>query len=530
MSWSSDTATRHSTATAEASNLAMEGIRRALAVSILSRGWAAILALLAVPLYLRFLGVEAYGVVGLFTSFSILVGFLDLGLGATLTRELARLSGSQDAMPHGRDVTRTFELTYALVALLIGLIVIACSTPVAQHWIQVQALDRAEVAQALALAGVALACQWPTNLYNSGLTGLHRQTQLGVATMVFATLRVLFTLVAVWWKPTLASFFWAQIVSALLQTLGLRVLLWRALAVKGHRPTIRFAIMQSSLRFAGGMTGITITSIILTQTDKVILSKALSLADFGVYVVAGTLATGLYMLISPLFSVMYPRFSSLAHEGDTAKVINLYHTSSQMMAVLVIPVAAVVAGFAQEVLYVWTGDAGLSRQGAWILAFLIVGNACNGIMNMPYALQLASGWTKLAFWVNVGAIVVLVPAIWWAATYFGAVGGAAVWALLNLGYVVLTPHIMHRRLLPGEKIAWYGADVLLPVTACAAVLLVLHQISLEGASRASMVLVLLIYWMLAAMATVLALPRLRERAIPWLRAKFGQWRTRKLLG
>lgn len=508
----------------------MEDIRRALAVSILSRGWAAALALLAVPLYLRFLGVEAYGVVGLFTSFSILVGFLDLGLGATLTRELARLSGRRDVLPHGRDVTRTFELTYALVALLIGLVVIACSTPVAQHWIKVQALDRAEVAQALTLAGIALACQWPANLYSSGLAGLHRQALLGVATMVFATLRVLLTLAAVWWKPTLESFFWAQVISALLQTLGLRWLLWRALGVAGHRPSMRFAIIQSSLHFAGGMTGITITSIILTQTDKVILSNALSLSDFGIYVVAGTLATGLYILISPMFSVVYPRFAALLHEGDTTKVVDLYHTSSQALAAMVIPVAAVIAGFPAEILYVWTGDTSLAQQGAWILVFLIIGNACNGIMNVPYALQLASGWTKLAFWVNVGAIAVLVPAIWWAAINFGAVGGAAVWALLNLGYVVLTPQIMHRRLLPGEKIAWYGADVLLPVMACAAVLLVLQQISLEGTSRVFIALALFAYWMLAATATMLVLPRLRERAAQWLRARFGQWRTRKLPG
>jgi O-antigen/teichoic acid export membrane protein len=504
----------------------MEDIKRALAVSILSRGWAAALSLLTVPLYLRYMGVEAYGVVGLFTSFSIIVGFLDLGLGATLTRELARLSGNLDKLPHGRDVTRTFELTYALVALLIGLIVIACSTLVAQHWIRVQALSRAEVAQALALAGVALACQWPANLYNSGLAGLHQQMRLGVATMVFATLRVLLTLATLWWAPTLESFFWAQIVSALMQTLGLRWLLWRALGLAAHRPAIRFAIMQSSFRFAGGMTGITITSIILTQTDKVILSKALNLTDFGVYVVAGTLATGLYMLISPMFSVMYPRFSSLVHEGEVAKVINLYHLSSQIMAALVIPLAMVVAAFAQEVLYIWTGDAGFGQQGAWILAFLVVGNACNGLMNMPYALQLASDWTRLAFWVNVGAIVVLAPAIWWAAMYFGAVGGAAVWALLNLGYVALTPNIMHRRLLPAEKLSWYGIDVLLPFLVCLAVLIILHQIPLEGVSRLTMALALLIYWMLAAMATVLVLPRLRERAVQWLGPRFAEWRTR----
>lgn len=508
----------------------MEGIRRALVISILSRGWAAALALLAVPVYLRFIGVEAYGVVGLFTSFSILVGFLDLGLGATLTRELAKLSAKAGTLADGRDVVRTFELAYASIALLIGLLVILCSVPVAQHWVQAQALDRSEIARALALAGVALACQWPTNLYSAGLAGVHRQAQLGIATMVFATFRVALTLAAVWWTPTLESFFWAQMASMLLQTLGMRWLLWRAIVLVGHRPRPRMSIIRSSFNFAGGMTGIAITSIILTQTDKVILSKVLNLADFGIYVVAGTLATGLYMLISPMFSVMYPRFSSLTHAGETHKLIDLYHTSSQAMAALVIPTALVVAIFAHEVLYVWIGNAGLSQQGAWILAFLIIGNACNGIMNMPYALQLASGWTKLAFWVNVGAIAVLVPVIWWAALSFGAVGGAAVWTLLNLSYVILTPQIMHRRLLRREKIAWYGAGVVLPVLVSATVLLVLRQIPIEEMSRLAMGMTLLIYWAFAAMATLLLLPRLRERVTPCVRAKLSHWASEKISG
>ena len=289
-----------------------------------------------------------------------------------------------------------------------------------------------------------------------------------------------------------------------------------------HRPKRRMSIIRSSFHFAGGMTGITITSIILNQTDKIILSKLLSLAEFGIYVVAGTLATGLYMLISPMFSVMYPRFSSLVHAGDDHRLIDLYHTSSQTMAALVIPIALVVAVFAHEVLYVWTGDAGLSQQGAWILTFLIIGNACNGIMNMPYALQLASGWTRLALGVNVGAIAVLVPVIWWAAHSFGAVGGAAVWALLNLIYVILTPQIMHRRLLPREKTEWYRRGFVLPVLVCVTVLLVLHQIHLEDKSRLSIGIILLVYWALTAMATLLLLPRLRERVTPYLRSKLNQ--------
>lgn len=490
----------------------MEGLRRALLISILSRGWAAALALLAVPLYLRFIGVEAYGVVGLFTSFSILVGFLDLGLGATLTRELAKVSARTGTLADGRDVVRTFELAYAFIALLIGLIVIFCSVPVAQHWVQAQALDRPEIAQALALAGVALACQWPTNLYSAGLAGVNRQAQLGIAAMVFATFRVALTLAAVWWKPSLESFFWAQIVSTLLQTLGMRWLLWSRLALVGHQPRPHMSIIRSSFNFAGGMTGIAITSIILTQTDKVILSKVLNLADFGIYVVAGTLATGLYMLISPVFSVMYPRFSSLVHVGDTPKLIDLFHTSSQVMAALVIPVAMVVAVFAHEVLYLWTGDVHLSQQGAGILGFLILGNALNGLMNIPYAAQIAFGWTSLPLWLNFIFIATLVPTILWATINYGALGAAAVWLLLNLLCLLIVPQLMHRLVLRGEKVGWYLNTFFIPILVSVP-LAMLFRVLPTGGPRWEVAFSIFMSWTMLSTALVFALPRTRRIAL-----------------
>ncbi len=506
----------------------MEDIKRALAVSILARGWTAALGLLAVPIYLRFLGIEAYGLVGLFTSFSVLVGFLDLGLGATLVRELARLSAHDHEMAHSRDLTRTFETAYGLIAILICVLGLAAASPVAQHWIQVAQLDRQDVAIALALASVALACQWPANLYTSGLAGRHRQTQLSVATVLFASLRVVITLLVIWRTPTLQAFFWAQIAAALMHTLGLRFLLWRSLISRKHRPVFRWSILRTSIGFAGGMTGIAVTSIVLTQADKLILSNALNLSDFGVYVVAGTLATGLYMLISPLFSIMYPRFSTLIQQQDHTKMIDLYHTSSQTLTLLVVPVAAVVAVFSEQVLYVWTGNPTLSAQGAWILAFLIIGNACNGIMNIPFALQLASGWTQLSIWTNVGAIAVLAPAVWWAANRYGAAGGAAVWAVLNFSYIVITPHIMHRRLLTREKLTWYWADVFVPAIACAAVLAILYSFPMIDTSRVSIAFTLIGYWAFAALATAFMLPKVRKRALGMARASWARGRVHQL--
>lgn len=484
-----------------------EGVKRALSASILSRGWAAALSLLAVPFYLRFIGVEAYGVVGLFLSFSVLVGFLDLGLGATLTRELARL-GPHEARSRARDMVRTFEIVYALVALLIAAVIVACSGPVAHHWIQAESLGRAEISRALALAGIALACQWPANLYAAGLAGVHRQIQLAAATSLFATLRVVLTLVAVWWKPNLESFFWAQILSALIQSIGMRWLLWRSLALQSHRPRVRFSIVESSLSFAGGVTGIAITSVMLTQTDKLVLSRALSLSEFGAYSVAAVLATGLYMLISPMYSVMYPRFSSLIHGDARDQLTRLYHTGSQAMAALVFPIAAVFSVFSSEILLLWTSNPELSHRANAVLSLLILGNSINGLMNLPFALQMAHGWTSLALKLNVIFIVTLIPAMWLAASEYGAVGGAAVWLVLNMLCFALVPYLMHRKLLAGQLGRWYLYSAAVPFLVCAALILPIIFWMPERSSL-GLLFCLLASWAAMLVALGAALPDLR---------------------
>ena len=86
-------------------------------------------------------------------------------------------------------------------------------------------------------------------------------------------------------------------------------------------------------------------------------------------------------------------------------------------------------------------------------------------MNLPYAMQLAYGWTKLGLYSNVVAVVALVPLIFFMALHYGAVGAATVWIVLNSGYVLISLQIMHRRLLKGEQWRWYAIDVGLPLTA-----------------------------------------------------------------
>lgn len=497
----------------------MEDIRKALAVSISARAFGALLGLLALPIYVSLLGIEAYGVVGLFASLQVLVVFLDMGLATTLTRELAIVGRNRERLERGRDTALTFEWVYLGLAGLIALMLITIAPTVALRWVKLETLTADHVALALQLAGVALACQWPANLYAAGLAGLHRQTSLAISFSVFACLRVVLSLLALWCWPTLESFFAAQIMTSLLQSLGMRVQLWRALELPGHRATSDIQLVKELRDFAGGMTVITITSIVLVQMDKLILSHLLRLPDFGVYVVASTLAMGLYVLISPMFSVIYPRFAASWRADDLQASSRLYHASSQAMAALVMPIATVMAWFPAQSLFVLTGDLVLSDQGAWVLVWLVAGSAINGLMNVPYAMQLATGWTMLTIRTNIIAVLVLAPLTWWLTKKFGAAGGALAWFALNLGYLLLTPHLMHRRLLPSEKLRWYLESILVPAAACVAAVSTLWLANHGSFSRWATALQLAIYWFAATAVTAACLPDIRASVFGFLRQR-----------
>lgn len=442
----------------------MQGIKTSLIASVLSRGWSAALTLALVPFAIRYLGVEAYGIVGVFASISAAVVFMDLGLGPTLVRILNRPDAEGPAAPAYRNALKTFEVAYACIALGLFALVAALAIPISHHWIRVNDISQQTAATAIAISGLALAAQWPSSLYSAGLTALNRQTQLAMLTIATSTIKFVVTIAALHVSPTIYAFFLAQIVANACQTATLRTALWAALRRPAHRARFDLQILRGSIGFAGGMTGITLTSIALTQADRFVLSNALDLKVFGAYVLAATLASGLYIIISPIYSVMYPRLSAAWQNQNSGDQARLYHYGAEIMAIAALPVAVAGAIYATDFLTLWTQDKTIGETAGMTLAALLIGNMINGIMNMPYALQIAAGWTRLTLVTNVVSVAIMIPLLWMASDRYGMVGAACAWLSLNFTYLLITPLLVHRRILRGQMQRWYWAGVLRPVS------------------------------------------------------------------
>jgi O-antigen/teichoic acid export membrane protein len=429
-----------------------------------------------VPLYIELLGVEAYGLVGFAATLQVGISLLDVGLATTLNRELARMTvagpqrgDGRDSAREQRDLVRTLEITYWVAALLVVALVELGAPLIAGRWLHPDRLPSASVENAIRLIGLTIALQFPFTLYEGGLLGIGRQVALNVILIVGATLRFgAVVAVLVWISPTIEAFFIWQVAVTALQTAVGGWLLWSSLPRAKPWPRFRGAVLAGVWRFAAGMGGITVTAVLLTHMDKLVVSKMLSLTDFGYYTLATVAAGVLYMLFLPVFQAVFPRFAQLVAIGDARALSELYHRSAQGLGVLILPAATVLALFSHEIMLLWTRSAAAADATRLVVAIFAVGTALHGLMNVPYALQLAAGWTKLALHVNLVAIAVLLPATVVLASRYGAAGAAVVWVVLNVGYATIGVAIMHRRLLRGELGRWYVADVALPLVASVA--------------------------------------------------------------
>ena len=500
----------------------MSVIRRNVIANVAAKGWAVLLSLGVIPLHIHFIGIEAFGLMGFFLSLMAVLSLLDLGLGTSLNLRFAQYSVQADRAPEMHDLLRTLEIIYWLVGVAIAITMAVLAPAIAAYWIRPRDMAPETVAQALAMMGIAIAFQWPRALYSGGMMGLQRQVAANALISIAATVGSLGGVLVLWLvSPTIQALVaWLMTVS-LVETLLGRWLLQRFLPGPAVRPRFNRRLLAEIWRFAAGMTGISVMSVILTQLDKMILAKVLPLDAYGYYSLASRVAGGLYFLTGPVATAFFPRFTQLLLTGDRQELARIYHRGCQLISAAVLPVAVVLALFATEFLLLWTRDSMLANNTGPVLAILAVGTAINCMVNLPFTLQLASGRTRLLFFIHTTSVIIMAPFIFLMALRFGGLGAAWVWLVLNCGYLAFALPPMHRQLLSGHLRQWFVTDVGTPLAAALLVAGLWAAAIGEQHNHARMLLNLVGVSISALLAAALATPQVREAMMRYIRGRAG---------
>jgi O-antigen/teichoic acid export membrane protein len=492
----------------------MSSFSRNLLATYASQIYVALAGIVVVPVYIRYMGSEAYGLVGFYAMLQAWFQLLDLGLSPTMSRQTARLSGGAlDALTL-RRMLRVLEGIFVAVALLGAGALALGADWVATRWLQAQALPADQVRLAIELMAGIIGLRWVAGLYRSAIGGFEQQAWLGGLNAGAATARfVVVLLIFEWVGTTPAHFFGWQLVVAAVETVLLAHKTYRLLPPRAPcEPAVGWH-WQSLRGVLGFSLSIAFTSAVwvaVTQTDKLVLSKLLPLAEYGHFTLAVLAASGVTIVSGPLSSALLPRLARLQAQGDEAGLILLYRQATQGMAVIALPVAAVLGFGAERLLQAWTGDAVLAAQAGPILRLYALGNGVLALSAFAYYLQFAKGDVRLHLIGNVLFVLVLIPSIIAAAMRFGGEGAGWAWLLSNLAYLLLWVPLVHRRFVPGLHGRWMGID-LLPVSSVSVIVAAMSVNFLPwGSGRTSLLLELLGIGLFVLIASILVAVQMRR--------------------
>lgn len=501
----------------------MIAFRRNIIANYMSQLYASLIGILMVPLYVRYMGIEAYGLVGFYAMLQGWFMLLDMGLTPALSREAARFNGGAIGALDLRRLVRSLEGVFVVLAAIALLAMIAATDITARNWLKVEALELSEVRNAIALMAAIVVLRWICGLYRGLINGFEHIVWLSGLSALIATFRfVLVVPYLIYVGSTPTHFFLYQLAIAAAELAILVGKTYRLLPPVDVAYWLRWewSPLKKIMVFAASAAFTSTVWVLVMQADKLLLSGLLPLSQYAVYTMGVLVAGGITMLSGPITGAVLPRLVRLNAEGDEAGLRRLYRASTQLMGVVTIPIVLILAFFPVQVFLMWTGDMNISTEVAPILALYAVGNGILALVGFAYLLQVARGNLSLHIAGNLILGMLFLPSLYFAVTSYGMVGAGYAWIAANLSLFLFWLPVVHRRFLKGVHLQWLFEDILpiglLPI---ATAILASQNLHL-GTERWTIGLMLATLYALLVLGAVVGSSVFRMRLMPyWPRSK-----------
>jgi O-antigen/teichoic acid export membrane protein len=409
------------------------------------------------------------------------------------------------------DTLRTYESMYLCISSLLAVALWLLAPSIAEHWLRSETLAPNTITTAIRLMGISVALQLPSGLYFGGLLGLQKQVLSNSLQIAWGLLRGLGAVLVLWLgAPTIIAFAVWQLIANAAYCSAVRFFLWRSLPASPVRPEFTWRILKTTWRYAAGLTGMACFSTILMQTDKLVVSKMLSLETLGYYSLASTLASAPLILAGPIAMAVFPQFTGLVAQRHSDGLRDLYRRSCELVAVAIVPAGVTLALFSARFIFAWTGSPLTAQKAGSVAALLAAGQLVQALMIIPSNLALAHGYVRLNLYVGLVSVIIITPLLVVLIGALGILGAGVSWLALNVLTLPFYMHFLHRRFLPGELQRWAVRALGRPFLAACPFALAGFLLAPRTSSRLATLLAIGLIWALATAAATLASPDVRK--------------------
>ena len=487
-----------------------------LGSGLLAQAWTVLLGLVALPVLVRGLGAEHYGLLALSLALIGFAAVADLGVGRAASKFIAEDYERNETGRTERFV-RT-SLTVSVVSGLIGTAVLLLLSPVLTRRVfSIRSAIQAEAQLVFALTAIGLLPVLLRILFDGVLAGHHRIAFLNMTNMVANTLKVGFSIAAILTGHSVLAIVAINVAVCFLHAIGLG---WYTYRFFSGRIRIAFGWDQRIARQLLELGLIStlswvLANVIFLYADRVIIGMFLPLAMVGYYTMAFDIASKQWYISSSVSQTFFPVFSGQS-ATDQGALGQSYIHATKALAVLVTGATVLLVVFSRELLTYWISPEA-AAHGTVPLTLLGLGILLSCYVTIPYT-AIISASTRPAVCAAIfgGAIVVHVGASLWWLRLWDIVGVALAFAVAYACVFVTSTWWVSRHLVRIPVSVLLRRCFVVPWAAAAAcgaacwflVRPLIHNLAAVGAA---FILAYLIYLGLCVMATY----NEEERRLGW---------------
>src|SRR6266851_1603119 len=378
--------------------------------------------LAAIPVFIRYLGVEGYGIYLLLTGLFGYFGLLDFGLSDGVVKYVAHHSelGNDDSVTHSVNAA----LLAQVIGGLIGVLVLCTFNQRIIHALRVSPSLVHVASISLYVSAAGFLSKMVLNTYNAALKGLQRFDVLAKTTVGFSlatTITVVFVLFAG------GRLLEVVVVTALMTTANLAIVVFLVFAcIPGYRLALEFRREHFRALFGfGAYTFITrIAGAANTYFLQVVIAVILGAGAVPYFAAPLRVTTALEAGMASLISVIFPFVSTLKARENMESLQKLYSVASRYVVALSTPPFLFIILFSQQILRVWVGP--LFAEKSWLVLVFLAANSLLAVWTMvPANIAFGTGNTKVtaAFSIIVTGLNLLFSVVF--TIKFGITGTAA---------------------------------------------------------------------------------------------------------
>lgn len=397
-----------------------------------SRLWSLVSVFIFTPLYIHYLGIESYAIIGFYTLLLGIISFADAGMSSAIIKEFSL----QATASYKYSVLRNIENLYWGVCVFIFCVIFVGSNFIANHWLNSEKISSSDLSYYVSLIGIGVVIQLLSSLYYGSLFGLNQQVKANSYQIIWNVFKNgVVILLFILYRKNLEIYFLWQIVCNAIYVIALRLHTIYILKKDDRRLTNNLnKIPKHILVYIGGMFLIALISSVNSQADKIIASSFFSLKTFGYYNIASMLAQVPVILASPLALFVFPLFSRFA-ENEENKLNISFIKVYFLLNILVFSATFLIVLYAKEILVLWTGNAisaSMFPSIIIVVRLLVIGSLFLALQFPLYYLLLSKGKTKYNITQGVLQVLFGLPLLYACAKFYGIQAMGVPWIVINL--------------------------------------------------------------------------------------------------